>query len=125
MVSIAALVRSVPFAAVARLRRNVMVVATSAYAFKTADPIRWAWRFTASPQAGDARRKQAIRTQQRMLRWPGKIARRGVSLNWRSPKACAAKQLNIQLNFVEGESLIMGIKGLAVSSGSVCTHLPV
>ena len=29
--------------------------------------------------------------------------------------------LNISFNFVEGESLMMGIKGLAVSSGSACT----
>lgn len=29
--------------------------------------------------------------------------------------------INISFSFVEGESLIMGIKGVAVSSGSACT----
>ncbi len=32
-----------------------------------------------------------------------------------------AQTINMSFNFVEGESLIMGIKGLAVSSGSACT----
>ena len=29
--------------------------------------------------------------------------------------------INASFNFVEGESLIMGVKGIAVSSGSACT----
>ncbi|MGB4557236.1 MAG: aminotransferase class V-fold PLP-dependent enzyme, partial [Burkholderiaceae bacterium] len=37
------------------------------------------------------------------------------------PSQRVPHNLNMSFNFVEGESLIMGIKGLAVSSGSACT----
>ncbi len=37
------------------------------------------------------------------------------------PGRRVAQNLNMSFNFVEGEALMMGIKGLAVSSGSACT----
>ena len=36
-------------------------------------------------------------------------------------KQSAVQYLNCSFNYVEGESLLMGIKGVAVSSGSACT----
>ncbi|MCA0326188.1 MAG: IscS subfamily cysteine desulfurase [Proteobacteria bacterium] len=37
------------------------------------------------------------------------------------PTQRVPQSINMSFNFVEGESLIMGVKGLAVSSGSACT----
>jgi cysteine desulfurase len=56
--------------------------------------------------------------QQRLLK--GLADMEEVFLNGH-PEKRVPHNLNMSFNFVEGESLIMGIKGVAVSSGSACT----
>ena len=56
--------------------------------------------------------------QQRLLR--GLVDIEQVFINGNTERR-VPHNLNISFNFVEGESLIMGVKGLAVSSGSACT----
>ena len=56
--------------------------------------------------------------QQRMLNGLKDVEE--VFLNGHAEKR-VPHNLNMSFNYVEGESLIMGIKGLAVSSGSACT----
>jgi cysteine desulfurase len=56
--------------------------------------------------------------QQKLLRGIGEIEQ--VFINGDLDKR-VPHNVNASFNFVEGESLIMGIKGIAVSSGSACT----
>jgi cysteine desulfurase len=75
-----------------------------------------AFRLAKLEMAQDNEKARAL--QQRMLDGLGSIEQVFVNGNLEHR---VAQNLNISFNFVEGESLIMGIKGLAVSSGSACT----
>jgi cysteine desulfurase len=60
-----------------------------------------------------------IKTLQDRL-WVGFTKMDAVVLNGDEQER-AVQYLNVSFNYVEGESLLMGIKGVAVSSGSACT----
>jgi cysteine desulfurase len=75
-----------------------------------------AFRIAKLEMAADNVRIQAL--HERMLNGLKDIEQ--VFLNGHADKRIP-HNLNMSFNYVEGESLIMGIKGLAVSSGSACT----
>ncbi len=52
--------------------------------------------------------------------WTGLQSLEAVSLNGHADRRTAG-HLNVSFNYVEGESLLMGMKDIAVSSGSACT----
>ena len=66
--------------------------------------------------AADNARIQALRERL----WTGLSKMESVVLNGH-PQQRAPQYLNVSFNYVEGESLLMGVKNLAVSSGSACT----
>ena len=77
-----------------------------------------AFRIAKAEMAQDA--EKAHRLQKRLLDGLKDIEQ--VFINGTmQPGRRVPHNLNISFNFVEGESLIMGIKGVAVSSGSACT----
>ena len=75
-----------------------------------------AFRIAKAEMAQDAAKARAL--QQRLLDGLKDVEQ--VFINGHVEKR-VPHNLNMSFNFVEGESLIMGIKGLAVSSGSACT----
>jgi len=70
--------------------------------------------------------KEEMHAEQERLRalrqrlWDGLVGLEQVFLNGDAEQRIAGN-LNVSFNFVEGESLIMALKDLAVSSGSACT----
>ena len=62
--------------------------------------------------------KRLITLRQRL--WDGVCDMEEVYLNGH-PEQRLPGALNVSFNFVEGESLIMALKDLAISSGSACT----
>jgi len=75
-----------------------------------------AFRIAREEMAAEGERIRGL--QQRMLRGLSDIEQ--VFVNGHVDRR-VPHNLNMSFNFVEGESLIMGIKGIAVSSGSACT----
>ncbi len=75
-----------------------------------------AFRIAREEMASESERVRML--QQRLLRALADIEQ--VFVNGHLEKR-VPHNLNMSFNFVEGESLIMGIKGIAVSSGSACT----
>lgn len=75
-----------------------------------------AFRIAKEEMVSESRRVEALRN--RLLE--GLTQMKEVYVNGDMTQRIA-HNLNVSFNFVEGESLIMGIKGVAVSSGSACT----
>ena len=75
-----------------------------------------AFRIAREEMGTESERIRAL--QQRLLRGLSDIEQ--TFLNGH-PEKRVPHNVNMSFNFVEGESLIMGIKGIAVSSGSACT----
>ncbi|MDR2128418.1 MAG: IscS subfamily cysteine desulfurase [Burkholderiaceae bacterium] len=73
------------------------------------------WLARENMQADNAR----IRALRDRL-WAGLSRMDAVALNG-DALCCAPHYLNVSFNYVEGESLLMGMKNIAVSSGSACT----
>ncbi len=75
-----------------------------------------AFRLAAEEMQAEQRRLLGLRQQL----WQGLESLEQVTLNGHAEQRIAGL-LNVSFNYVEGESLIMALKELAVSSGSACT----